>query len=227
MGRVVYGPGAGEVSGSVGNTKHSRGRYGGFLSIRRRPLGKETRSTVDSRGFMATASRAFGTLTAEERAAWGVWAAQNPVVDRLGQNRVLSAQGAFCELNCRILRCAMPIIRTPPVVAGPSVRVIESVAVSVGPLSVLVRFDDEVKDAGYWVFVWGCVKAKQGQRRWQDAMKLLVVEFALVPGVVDVGPAIEERFGTARAGMGVWVRCAACDGYTGLIGSPELYEGTL
>lgn len=225
MARIVHGPNIGAVSGAVGNQVSSKGRYGAHITMRRKPCSRTTASTVASRTRFAEVSRAWGGLQPEEKAAWGTWAQSNPVRDRLGQEIVLAAPGAFCELNGRLVACGRSMITLPPAVAAPVAHTVDRIITSFPVGDVILDMDAGFPALGLDVMVWACAQVKGGRRRWQDALKLVHVVAAGTAGDVNIASAMCSRFGTLYLGQSYWILCVVCDPLTGLLGVPELFSG--
>lgn len=84
------------VSGSAGGVTGSRNRYGQYLRRRAVPVNPNTALQVGVRNAMRSAVVNWSTLlTAGERAAWELYAANTTFVDALGQTQHLSGQAAY------------------------------------------------------------------------------------------------------------------------------------
>jgi hypothetical protein len=102
-------------SGSIAGTTHSHNRAGQYTRNRRapvQPVGTGRRSTV--RGFFATASAAWASLTDVQRAAWDSFAIDHPVTDSLGSSITLTGHQMFVGVNSTIQNMALGLVNTPP-----------------------------------------------------------------------------------------------------------------
>lgn len=87
---------AGTMSGSLGGMTASRNRGGQYFRQRVVPTDPNSTAQALVRGYMAAAVEYWGqTLTSFQRDAWGVYAANTPTTDSLGQELVLTGQQMF------------------------------------------------------------------------------------------------------------------------------------
>jgi hypothetical protein len=104
-----------QASGSIGGMTASRNRGGLFLRSRVIPVNPNTERQGEARANMATAVGLWSnTLTDSDRQAWTTYANGTPVVDKLGDQLILSGQQMF-------VKCALPrlVAGLAPVTAGP------------------------------------------------------------------------------------------------------------
>ena len=97
----------------------SRNRGGLFLRSRVVPVNPNTERQGEARANMAQAVNAWtNILTDGNREAWSSYAQGTPVVDRLGDQLILSGQQMFVKCTLPRLVAGLPIIAAGPIVAG-------------------------------------------------------------------------------------------------------------
>jgi len=110
-----------QASGSVAGLTYSRGRSGLVLRNRTIPVNTQTARQSAVRNALTTLVIAWiETLTAAQRAAWELYAANVPVTNALGDSRNISGQNWFIAANTPRIQFATlglldaPIIPTAP-----------------------------------------------------------------------------------------------------------------
>jgi hypothetical protein len=84
------------ASGSVGGVTYSRNRYGMYQRRRAVPVNPATGLQLAVRSALTAGVNAWTALLDDaERAAWTLYAANVPMIDRLGQSQNLSGQAMF------------------------------------------------------------------------------------------------------------------------------------
>jgi hypothetical protein len=86
----------GEYSGAVGGWVASHNRFGQYFRRRSVPVNPSSQYQQTVRAYFAEAVRYWvDILDAGERAAWNTYAANTPVLDKLGQTIYLTGQNMF------------------------------------------------------------------------------------------------------------------------------------
>jgi hypothetical protein len=83
------------VSGSIAGITYSHNRGGMYARARAIPVNPNTDPQVSARDAMKNGVVAWGTLTLAQRSAWEDYAANVPMLDRLGNSRPLTGQQQF------------------------------------------------------------------------------------------------------------------------------------
>lgn len=220
MAKITAGPLAGVVSGKLGCVVFSRGRYGPYLRTRVLPTRVSTEATRDVRGRLSSLSKAWASLDGAEQLAWKTWAETHPIVDRLGNSRVLSGSAAFIQLNARILQASGTQIDVPPTVASPAPILTLSLVVDVGVGDeATLDWTSGQTGAMECVAVWMAVVDSLGREYYRNLMKLVAVTAGAQATGIDLQAAIESRFGTSLLGQRVFVEAEVWDNATGLVSS--------
>jgi hypothetical protein len=136
MAKVKLGAIAGQVSGSIGTQTWSHNRFGAYVRNRSIPVQPQSAVQLTRRATLALHSSAWQDLSATQRLSWKVWAENNPMVDRLGDKRIMSGHMAYVSLNSRLSIAGNAAITSPPVIAGPDALKTLSITASVATQAV-------------------------------------------------------------------------------------------
>jgi len=126
------------VSGSVGGLTYSRNRFGMYTRARATPVNPNTIRQQEVRASMSSMVVYWhATLTAAQRAAWGVYGANTPIVDALGQSQNLSGQQMFLRSNIARVNLGLAVIVAAPTIfdLGQPVVGVTSVVVAAGVIT--------------------------------------------------------------------------------------------
>ncbi len=108
-----------QASGSIGGVTYSRNRGGMYTRSRTIPVNPNTERQGEARSNLAQAVNAWSnTLGDTQRQAWTTYANGTPVVDRLGDQLILSGQQMFIKCTLPRLIAGLPIITAGPLDAG-------------------------------------------------------------------------------------------------------------
>lgn len=154
MAKVKLGALAAQVSGSIGGDTWSHNRFGNYVRLRSIPVQPESAAQLDRRAALATWSSYWSTLSASIRLSWKVWAQNNPIVDRLGDKRILSGHMAFVALNSRLDTVGGSLVTNPPVVAAPYALQTLTIAASVATQQVTLTYTATPIGAGHVLYTW-------------------------------------------------------------------------
>jgi len=154
--KVKLGPIVGQASGSIGALTISHNRYGVYGRQRSIPVQPDTLIQMNARTRFGGLSADWATLGDTNRLAWKVWAQNNPIVDVLGDKRVLTAAAAYVAMNCRLDLVGDPTSDTPPIGASPSALTACSIVVSKVANSAVVTFAPTPLGANHGLFGRAC-----------------------------------------------------------------------
>lgn len=208
----------GEASGSLGTTVFSHNRYGSYARLRAVPTKATSLYATLAKGILTSASKQWGQLTSAQRKAWQTWAQSNPIVDRLGDKRILSGQAAVTRLNSNTLNTSGNFITDPPASAAPGP--IESITATydIGAGTFALAFTPTPLAATEYLYVWCAVTNSPGVTYVENLYKLVFVGAAATASpVASIQAAIEARFGTLQEGQQVFYKLQVVDGATGLV----------
>jgi hypothetical protein len=89
----------GEMSGKIGGNVYARNKGGTYVRAWADPVQPGTARQLQVRQKMANAVLAYSLIDAAKRAAWELYAANTPMVNRLGDTIYLTGQQHFCRSN--------------------------------------------------------------------------------------------------------------------------------
>lgn len=104
-------------SGSIAGQTYSRNRYGQYVRTRATPVNPNTSAQSLVRSRFTTVSQAWRNTTANQRQAWQAYADNHPLVDSLGQAKVLAGSAQYVSTN--MLRLAAGLSSSASVPAEP------------------------------------------------------------------------------------------------------------
>ena len=106
-----------KVSGSIGGLTGSHNKGGLYFRARAVPTNPNTQFQQAVRNAVAQLSTRWGSvLTAAQRAAWKVYAENVPLVDTLGEARIIPALAMYVRSNVPRLQAGMAIVDAGPTV---------------------------------------------------------------------------------------------------------------
>jgi hypothetical protein len=104
-----------QVSGSIGGTTYARNRFGAYKRSRTVPVNPQSDAQVAARNRVANLSQAWSeTLTANQRAAWDVYAAAVPWVNKLGQAVFITGFNHYVRSNAARLAAGLARVDDGP-----------------------------------------------------------------------------------------------------------------
>lgn len=112
--KIIPGAIVGKISGSLGGMTAAHGRGGYYLRNRVVPVNPNSAAQQEARNAFTYLTSAWRDLTAGERQAWEVAAANSPTTDRLGESLVLTGSQAYVACNQPRLRAGLPVIDAAP-----------------------------------------------------------------------------------------------------------------
>lgn len=108
-----------QASGSIAGMTASRNRGGSYLRARVVPVNPNTERQGQARANMAQIVGAWSVdLSEADRDAWTAYAAATPVIDRLGDQLILTGQQMFIKTQLTRLIAGLGIVNAGPVTAG-------------------------------------------------------------------------------------------------------------
>ncbi len=133
-----------QASGSVAGLVFSHGRSGMYTRALSTPTNPDTQLQRVIKNAMKTLTPLWGqTLTAAQRAAWSLYAANVPMTNPLGQTIFLTGQNHFMRVNLVRIQANIAILLIAPVVfdlgsfTAPSINSILSI-----PQSMTILFEN-------------------------------------------------------------------------------------
>ena len=210
----------GNLSGSLGSVTASHNRYGSHFRPRTIPINPDTQYQQTVKGNFGVVSGGWTALAAANRAQWATFAANNPVVDNLGQSQNLSANAAYVMLNLRLKQCGAALITAPPVGAAPAGLTSLTLEADIGAGDVELAYTATPLAANDKLVVRAAVVDTASINFMKNKYKLIAYSSAAQASPFEFQDEIEERFGSLIVGQYVHVLVAVMSTVTGLISAP-------
>lgn len=99
MAKIALGGGVAAISGKSGGTVFARNKGGAYMRNFVVPTNPSTTYQEEARDRLTQYSNEWRTLTDAERESWNAWAAEHPVLDRLGAAKTLTGAQAYTKVN--------------------------------------------------------------------------------------------------------------------------------
>lgn len=149
-----------QYSGSFAGMTASRNKGGTYFRQRAMPINPNTaQQQAVKTAFTQAATRWRDTLTASQRDAWTAYALATPLINRIGEARIVPGLSMFERTNVPRLQNALGFIDDAPVISGlPTFNTIEATTLVASTDTWTVTFDntDEwATDDGGVVFFYG------------------------------------------------------------------------
>jgi len=226
---MKYTPGIaiGSASGSIGGTVFSRNRYGPYTRVRAIPVNPNTLAQQNARSRFSTFSQAWQILTAPQQLAWKNWAAENPVINTLGQQQQLTGHSAYVGLNTRLAQAGDTAIDLPPLSPAPVSLVTLTATWDIGAGDFQLVFTATPLAADDRLWVQAAVVNSAGITYIKNRLRVVVITAKNQASLLDTETNIEAVFGSLSAGQIVHIWASVFDSATGLLSVPLSVSGTV
>ncbi len=204
MALIKFGGGIVQMSGSIAGNTFARNRYGNYVRARTKPINPNTARQILIRAALAfLTTRWSQTLTAVQRTAWNLYAANVVMTNKLGESMNLSGFNHYIRSNTLLKRFgAVPVDDGPVIFEIPAADPTFSVTASEATQQLTFVYDDTLawnnEDEGFLSLFQGQPQNAQrnffgGPWRFAGAVagatgvpapspRLLDVEFAIAEG---------------------------------------------
>jgi len=117
MALVKFGGGIIQMSGSIAGNTFARNRYGNYVRARTKPINPISSAQQLVRTAIGTLTARWGqTLTANQRAAWNLYAASVAMKNKLGEVVYLSGFNHYIRSNSLLARLSLTLVDDGPVI---------------------------------------------------------------------------------------------------------------
>ena len=117
MALIKFGGGVIQMSGSIAGNTYARNRYGNYCRARTKPTNPNTAMQVAVRSSLSFLTTYWAqTLTAVQRTAWNLYAANVNMTNRLGETIKLTGFNHFIRSNAILKRSARSIVAPGPII---------------------------------------------------------------------------------------------------------------
>lgn len=226
MAKVKYGAIVGQVSGSIGASTHGHNRFGNYIRQRSIPVQPDSGTQLARRATMAAQSSAWGSLTAAQRKAWSVWAENNPIVDTLGDKRILSGHMAYVACNARLRQIAVATSDSPPIIPMPVALVSLTTAASQATQVVTITFSASPVPANHALWITACKTPTASINYVKNLLRFVQCTAAAGGSPLDSG-AFGPILGTMTQGETLITHIAMFNLTNGLLSPPLEHRCTI
>jgi hypothetical protein len=216
MAKVLYGPTVAQMSGSVGGATFSRNRYGTYIRRRGHPTKVTSSYAEAAKSRLTELSRSWAGLTAGNRLAWGTWAANNPVVDKLGEKQVLSGISAYIRVNAIYMQVIGTTLLVPPTLNNPLGFEGITLTADIGEGGVKIEYEPTPLTGTNRLIYWSCVTDSPAQGYVTNLLRLTGWSSPAVVSPYDCETEIINRHGPLQVGQELWVEVGVFNGTSGL-----------
>lgn len=228
MALIKTGIAVGQISGRVAGNVFSRNRGGAYVRNGAIPTRSTTPYAEAAKARLGDWSKGWANLTAVQQMAWKNWAAQNPVINRLGDAITLSGHQAYVQLNINIANAGGGQIDVPPVVAPPLALQSLAGTYDLGAGTFNLTFTPDPLAANECLAIEAAVVDNPGVNYVQNLYKLVSIQAdATDSPITNVDTLLAARFGTIMVGQRVFYRCYVVDQTTGLKSGVTVTQGTV
>jgi len=218
--KFIPGPLAAQLSGKLGGAVASHNRGGPYFRRRAKPVISTTQFSEDIKSTFATVSSAWSDLSAASRQAYTLWAANNPITDRIGQKITLDGHAAYLKVNALQVAAGADHLPLPPTVGPPDGLSTVSVDGSVTSQILNVSFAPSQASTSAILMLRAAVMTSAARNYTKGKMKLCGFSAPAVVSVINVMTLVQDRIGTIQNGQYLHVELSTYDTATGLHSLP-------
>lgn len=218
MALIKFGGGVVQMAGSIGGTTFARNRSGNYARARTTPVNPNTALQVVVRAAMAWLTDRWSLgLTAVQRTAWNLYAANVVMANRLGESINLSGFNHYIRTNLIRKQLGLSIIDAGPVIFEiPASDPVLSITASAATQIITVTYDDTLNWAneteGFLFFFQGL--PQNPQRNFFGGPWRSLGSVAGETGIPPPSPALPAAVYAIAAGQRQWIyaRISRADG---------------
>jgi hypothetical protein len=209
MAKIALGGGVAAISGKSGGTVFARNKGGAYMRNFVKPTNPSTSYQEEARDRLTQYSNEWRTLTDAQRESWNAWAAEHPVLDRLGAAKTLTGAQAYTKINTNRDLAGDPtdnaVVPSDPEWTNAIVDTAEPLTVTVtGPTVLLPLGAGAEEDQILFIYATPAVSAgitnATNQERFIGAVT--VTEAMVTAEEIDLTALWTDRFGTMAGQQG-------------------------
>lgn len=227
MAKILPGPMASAISGSIRGTVFSRNRGGAYIRGRTIPSTVTSPAALNIKGILAARSQAWAGLSSAERNAWTEYARQTPITDTLGQTITRSGHQAYVALNSRLELIGQPTIDVPPIVNAPDALSTYTQTYDIGAGSFAAAFTPTPLAANERLWIQAAVVNSAGKSYVRNLYRFVGTSAAAQATGFDAESLVEARWGALTVGQTVHFLLSVVDEDTGLLSPPKASFGAV
>ena len=218
--KVILGPLVGQASGKLGGMVASRNRGGTYLRRRAHPVVVTSPEALATKARLAAVSAAWNDLTEAQREAWTLYAANNPITDRVGQKITLDGHTVYVKCNSLMSYIGAAYTTLPPTTPPPNALQTLSLTGDIGAGSVTAVFTATPLEAWQGIQLWANVEVDAARKYIEGRYRMCAISAGAQASPYDIQTVVEARLGTLQVGQVLHVRASVFDRSTGLRSLP-------
>lgn len=208
MALVKYGGGVVQMSGSIAGNTFARNRSGFYARARSKPVNPNSAAQVLVRSSLAELTTRWGqTLTAVQRLAWGLYASNVAMKNRLGESIFLSGMNHYIRSNLWLTRLGGTRVDDGPVIFElPDKDPGFAIAASEATQQITWNYDDTLdwaNETDAWLLLYQG-RPQNGQRNFFAGPWRLCSQLAGVTGAPPASPLITGVVFAIAEGQHQW-----------------------
>lgn len=202
MAKIKFGAMVNDARGSVDGIVYSKNQYGGYARIKTSPVQPRSANQVAARAIFGALSTAFSNvLTDAQRAAWKLFAANNPVTDVFGNSQTLTALSMYQSVNAVLGHAGIARKDDPPANMNVTALLTAVVTATAAVPSMSVAFTATPLGANHKLYIYATEPLPGGVSFINNRLKFLTAGPAADVSPTDVISAYTARFGALAAGQ--------------------------
>lgn len=220
MSKILFGDRVVDQRGKLGGVVYAKNKGGNYIRTKITPTNPQTAAQMSMRQQLGSASSAWRSLTAPERASWINAAPSFPVINVFGQVKQLSGFGLFVQLskNLALVGSSAPTTAPAPIAIPPID--ISILTADASAHTIAISFANAVPGDTFTFVV--CATPQLGAGIYFVKNKYRVVRLISGDTVspLAIGTQYEAMFGTLTADLKIGVRMYLISNDTGQMGVP-------
>jgi len=147
MALIKLGGGIIDMRGSIAGNTYARNRSGNYARARTKPINPNSALQALCRSVIAfVVDRWSTTLTAEQRAAWDLYASSVAMKNKLGETIFLTGFNHYVRSNSILKRLALPLVDDGPVIFElPASDPTFAITATEDPNNITATYDDTME----------------------------------------------------------------------------------
>jgi len=211
MALFTSGGTVGQISGRVGGIVYSRNKGGSYIRNGTIPTTSTTAAAIAAKTRLGNASTAWMSLTDAQRASWKAWAAENPILNRLGQSIILPANAAYISLATRMALIGETAASAPPIIPPPDGLLTCTATWDIGAGNFELTYTATPLGANEKLFLYAAVSNSDSINFVENTKRYVGVSAAAQASPFDAQTLIEAVFGSLQVGQKVTIDAHVID----------------
>lgn len=174
MAKIKFGAMVNDARGSVDGIVYSKNQYGGYARVKTSPVQPRSNYQVAARAIFGALSTAYSnTLSDAQRAAWKLFAANNPTTDVFGNSQTLTALAMFQSVNAVLGHAGEVMILDPPANMDVTALLTATVTATAAVPTLSIAFTATPLGADHALYVYATEPLPGGVSFIQNRLKFL------------------------------------------------------